>query len=149
MNELIQEYHPTNHAPTSVWESVGLPPRGIPLHRAIDLGLPVEFFDKLAALLSVDKKSLATYADIAPATLQRRLKAGRFSREESDRLYGFVAVINAATDLFEGDSQAASQWLKSTVRALNNRRPIEMLATRVEADAVLDVIGRLEHGVFS
>lgn len=149
MNELIQEYHPSAHRVINVWESVGLPSRGIPLHQAIEAGLPVAFFDRLAKLLDVDKKSLAAYADIAPATLQRRLKAGRFSRDESDRLYSFVAVINAATDLFEGNGEAASQWLKRPVRALNNRCPIEMLATRVEADAVLDVIGRLEHGVFT
>ncbi|MEX5670013.1 antitoxin Xre/MbcA/ParS toxin-binding domain-containing protein, partial [Pseudomonas neuropathica] len=42
---------------------------------------------------------------------------------------------------------AVNEWLTSPVRGLGSKRPLEMLGTRVEANAVLDLIGRLERGV--
>ncbi|MHC9037670.1 antitoxin Xre/MbcA/ParS toxin-binding domain-containing protein [Cobetia marina] len=35
------------------------------------------------------------------------------------------------------------------MRGLGGRRPVEMVATTAGAEAVLDLIGRLEHGVFA
>ncbi|MCF5646003.1 DUF2384 domain-containing protein, partial [Pseudomonas syringae] len=52
-----------------------------------------------------------------------------------------------ALDLFEDDTEGTRQWLANPVHGLGNRKPLEMLATSAEAQAVLDLIGRLEHGV--
>lgn len=35
------------------------------------------------------------------------------------------------------------------VRGLGDRRPMDMLSTSAESQAVIDLIVRLEHGVFS
>lgn len=37
--------------------------------------------------------------------------------------------------------------MKSPARGLNSRAPLDMMATRLETQAVIDVIGQLEHGV--
>ncbi|AFT68843.1 hypothetical protein B5T_00558 [Alloalcanivorax dieselolei B5] len=66
---------------------------------------------------------------------------------EQKEPYRFAEVLKAATDLFEGDKARARQWLLNPVRGLGGRRPIEMLATSAGAEAVLNLIGRLEHGV--
>ena len=74
----------------------------------------------------------------------RRAKTGRLNTVESDRLVGLIAVFEQALSLFEDDVSAATS---SPVRGLGSRRPIDMLCTRVETNAVLDLIGRLERGV--
>ncbi|MFT0137715.1 antitoxin Xre/MbcA/ParS toxin-binding domain-containing protein [Alcanivoracaceae bacterium MT1] len=66
---------------------------------------------------------------------------------EQKELYRFAEVLKAATDLFEGDKVRARQWLLNPVRGLGGRRPVEMIATSAEAEAVLNLIGRLEHGI--
>ena len=86
---------------------------------------------------------------ISPATLQRRAQAGRFKQDEGDRLYRFAKVFKSAVDLFEGNRERAKRWLLNPVRGLGNRRPVEMVATTAGAEAVLNLIGRLEHGVFA
>ncbi len=131
------------------WQSVGFPARGDKLYKALHAGLPFEVYGKLAKMSGLDKATLATTTTIAPATLQRRAKAGSFSKDESDRLYRFAEVFKATLDLFENDKHAARHWLKSSIRGLGNKRPIDMLSTSAETDAVLDLIGRLEHGVFA
>jgi uncharacterized protein (DUF2384 family) len=49
-------------------------------------------------------------------------------------------VNGRAIDLFEGDSSLAADWLKLPQRMLQGHQPIAVAA-------VLNLIGRLEHGV--
>ena len=85
---------------------------------------------------------------IAPSTLARRAKAGRFNVVESGRLVALVAVFEEALSLFENYKAAATELMNSPVRELGSKHPIDMLGTRVETQAVLDFIGQLEEGVW-
>nr|WP_237150797.1 MULTISPECIES: antitoxin Xre/MbcA/ParS toxin-binding domain-containing protein [unclassified Pseudomonas] len=58
-----------------------------------------------------------------------------------------IAVFEQALFLFEDDAATATEWMSSPVRGLGSKRPLEMLRTRVETNAVLDLIGRLQRGV--
>jgi len=60
----------------------------------------------------------------------------------------FDKVFQTALALF-GNEEAVNHWLKHPVRGLGNKRPIDMLSTAEDTKAVLNLIGRLEHGVFS
>ena len=149
MSAELKPYRPRQSRRGSFWVAAGMPARASELHRALHKGLPYSVYNKLAALSGLDKKELARVTVIAPATLQRRAKTGKFNRDESDRLYRFAKVLKAATDLFEGDKEAAKIWLSEPVRGLGGRQPVEMLATSAETGFVLELIGRLEHGVFT
>lgn len=83
---------------------------------------------------------------VSTAKLRNRVKAGRFNASESDRLIALVIVYQEAIALFEGDAEAANKWMDSPAPRLDSKRPLEMLGTRVETAAVLDLIGRLERG---
>lgn len=97
----------------------------------------------------MESKELARYAVISSATLRRRAKAGRLKLDESDRLYRFTVVFKSAIELFEGDRERARRWILNPVRGLDGRRPVEMVTTTVGTKALLDLIGRVQHGVFS
>ncbi|PTP83175.1 antitoxin Xre/MbcA/ParS toxin-binding domain-containing protein [Vibrio splendidus] len=60
----------------------------------------------------------------------------------------FDNVFQIALALF-GTKEAANHWLNHPVRGLGNKRPIDMLATAEDTEVVLNLLGRLEHGVFS
>lgn len=130
------------------WQKIGLPSRGEKLYQLLKKGLPYHVFEVLVKISCLDKKDFAKVVTIPPATLRRRLEAGQFKQDESDRLYRYAEVMKAAIDLFEGDQEATNQWLQNKVRGLGDKRPIDMLGTTAETEAVLDLIGRLEQGVF-
>ena len=134
---------------SSVWDKVGIPARGNALYKVLEDGVAYDIFHNVADLTQLDKKDVAKAIHLAPATLARRAKSGKFNRQESDAFYRFTEVVSAAVDLFEGDQHAANQWLIKPVKGLGNRRPVDMLGTTAETEAVLDLIGRLEHGVFA
>ena len=58
------------------------------------------------------------------------------------------SVRNAAIELFNGDKKAAIHWLSTPCKALGNISPIDSIALTGHDQEVLDVIGRLENGVF-
>ncbi|MFT4927146.1 MAG: putative toxin-antitoxin system antitoxin component (TIGR02293 family) [Phenylobacterium sp.] len=147
MDTSIKVWHPQTSKQLNYWQTIGMPSRGARLHEALHNGLPYSVYSKLAEISGLDKKELAKVTVIAPATLQRRAKDGRFNKNESDRLYRFAEVFKAAIDLFEGDTKAATRWLSNPVRGLGDRHPTSMLGTSAETTAVLDIIGRLEFGV--
>lgn len=143
-------YRPeTSHDTSEFWTRLGIPSRGASLYKSLQQGLPYSTFTRLAQATGLDKQSMASVVNIAPATLQRRIKAGHFQQDESDRLYRLAQVYYATLELFEGDTDAAQGWLHRSTRGLGDVRPIDMITTSAQTNAVLDLIGRLEHGVFA
>lgn len=138
-----------NTPANNFWANLGLPNGTMELHQTLHHGISFEVYDKIASELGLEKKELAKITAIAPATLSRRAKSGLFNKDESDRLYRVAQVYKACLDLFEGDNASAQLWLKQPVKALANQIPLSLLTTHVETEWVLDVIGRLEHGVYS
>jgi putative toxin-antitoxin system antitoxin component (TIGR02293 family) len=57
-------------------------------------------------------------------------------------------LIEKVIALFEGDRAAANTWLQTRNRALGNQMPLTMAQTERGAQAVEDLIGRLEAGVY-
>lgn len=51
--------------------------------------------------------------------------------------------------MFEGDKNAAVAWLKRPAKALGGSTPLDYLDTAAGAEAVHDLITRLEHGVIT
>jgi len=127
--------------------TLGLPSRGTRLHDLVREGLRFEYLERIASLLQVQPRVVSKAVCLSPSTMARRSKAGRFDTVESDRLVALVTLFDEALSLFENDKVAAAEWMSSPVRGLGSRRPIDMLGTRVETKAVLDLIGQLERGV--
>ena len=57
-----------------------------------------------------------------------------------------AAIIRRTVEVI-GDRSDAMRWLGTPVRALNYATPISLLHDSQGRDAVLSVLGRLEHGV--
>ncbi|MDP2715703.1 antitoxin Xre/MbcA/ParS toxin-binding domain-containing protein [Rheinheimera sp.] len=64
-------------------------------------------------------------------------------------LRNYKAVQFAASNLFDGDMAATHKWLNEPAYSLGDKAPVDMLNSETETQQVLDLIGRLEHGVFS
>ena len=141
-------YTPGPSNPTDLLAQLGLPMRGAELHRRLHQGFEYKFSIDLLKHLQITQKEFYAILNFAPATIKRR-KGGRFTTEESDRLYRLAEIFNAAIELFEGDEERARKWLNHPVKGLGGARPVDMAITSAETEAAIDLIGRLEHGVFA
>lgn len=94
--------------------------------------------------LSVDE--IAALLDISPRTMSRRLKGGRLTPLESDRLYRFARLFEQALDIF-GSDEKARLWLKKEQVALGGRVPLQVARYEPGVQEVRNVLGRIAHGV--
>jgi putative toxin-antitoxin system antitoxin component (TIGR02293 family) len=124
-------------------------PDPVSLVREVERGLPYRAFDRLERSSGLGPQELALVADIPMRTLHRRRAQGRLDRGESDRLVRFGRVFGRALELFEGDVDAARQWLSRPLPALGDHRPLDLARTDVGTREVELLIGRLEHGIVS
>lgn len=115
----------------------------------IGRGLEFSVFEALREALDLSAAELVERLGIPERTFARRKKTGRFAPDESDRLLRLARVFAAAIELFEGDLEKARAWLAQSKRALGGRAPLEFASTEVGALEVENLIGRLEHGVYS
>jgi putative toxin-antitoxin system antitoxin component (TIGR02293 family) len=125
-----------------------------PLRSRLDLvplvreGLPYMALEAIGAHLHLSVEATAKSLGLSPRTLARRKETGLLDAVESERVVRLAEVAARAADVF-GSDESARAWLDEPNRALGGARPFAMLDTDMGAEAVRDVLGRIEHGVFS
>ena len=110
-------------------------------------GLPTSFLDHLKDTLDVTEAQLAGLVGIPRQTLVRRRLRGVLRRDEGDRAATVARVFNATLAYFEGNRDHALDWLKHPNPALAGETPLQRADTATGAEDVVDLIGRLEHGI--
>jgi putative toxin-antitoxin system antitoxin component (TIGR02293 family) len=110
-------------------------------------GISSAALDSITKSIRVTQSELATVLGIPERTLARRKKEGVLTSEESAKLVRLARVVERAEDVFEG-LDASLDWLKSPNAALSGATPLSLLDTDIGAESVLDMLGRIEHGVF-
>lgn len=117
------------------------------LVRQVSDGFPYGVLDHLRESVGLSVGSLARLLDINTRTLARRKGEGRLNTGESDRVLRLARVYANALGLFGGDLDKARRWLSTPKVALGGESPLDYARVEVGAQEVLDLIGRIEHGV--
>jgi putative toxin-antitoxin system antitoxin component (TIGR02293 family) len=140
----INVEHATPELPSAVdpgdtgWSTLG--ERGIPAQALVELA---------SALGLSGAVELAGELGLAERTLQRRLaKRQHLSSEEAERSIRVARALVKARHVLE-DEDAGARWLLTPSKALGGRRPLSLLGSGDGFTAVMDELGRIDHGVFS
>ena len=115
----------------------------------IAAGLPYHAVERLRAKSGLSLTDVARVTGIPLRTMSRRRDSGRLKPAESERLLRLTFLFEQAVDLFEGDANAVRSWLETPNAALHGDTPLQLAETEIGAREVENLIGRLEHGVFS
>ena len=116
--------------------------------RMVQAGLPVQELEQLLAALDVPMERLVLILGISKATLYRRKAEGRLGLAESDRILRLALLMGKAVEVLESEENAR-RWLKSPQIGLGGAVPLDYSETEVGARQVEDLLGRIEHGVYS
>ena len=119
------------------------------LIREVERGISYQAIESLAAESGIAVPDLASSIGIPPRTLARRRAAGKLAPDESERLLRLSTIFEEAVKLFEGEIPAAVAWLTTGKKVLGGQTPLAYCRTEIGAREVENLIGRLEHGVFS
>ena len=113
----------------------------------VRLGIDATAVEALGALLGQPLSVVLATVGISERTWARR-RSSVLTPAESDHVVRLVRVMDRATGVL-GDGAAARRWLASPARAFDAQTPLQMAASETGAALVFDLLGRIEHGVFS
>jgi putative toxin-antitoxin system antitoxin component (TIGR02293 family) len=122
------------------------------VHEMLSRGLPREALTQLISNVAVlhDHALLKAAIGVSLRTSQRmKAASGKpLSPEQSGRVWKFAEILAKATEVL-GSQDEAEHWLERPAMALDQRRPIDLLATPTGANLVADLLVRLEYGVYT
>lgn len=117
--------------------------------KAVEKGFSWKTFERFLKNIDLPAEQIADILGIPRRTLARRKVEGRLKADESDRLLRLARVFGSALDLFNGNRDAAVLFLTDVNIALGGVAPIELARTHLGAEEVENLVGRIQHGLFS
>ena len=120
-------------------------------HEMLFEGLPGKALNTLLDSLAIQKSAALEKAiGMSLRTVQRyRDSPSRpLSQQQSGRIWKFAEILAKAIEVL-GSQQEAERWLDSQAMGLNQRRPIDLLATPAGVELVEEFLERLAYGVYA
>ncbi|WP_429148189.1 antitoxin Xre/MbcA/ParS toxin-binding domain-containing protein [Aeromonas veronii] len=143
-------YHPSSDAvtPNRLLEGLGIPRDPLGAHQWIVAGVLPDILYRLAELMKTDVRIVCQWAGISRSTLTRKLRmAAPLSISQGARVYGVAQALDAALVFHRNDTVKTLSWLNRTAWGLGGVAPAKLLATSMGVQAVVDLVGRIRHGV--
>ncbi|WP_404415053.1 antitoxin Xre/MbcA/ParS toxin-binding domain-containing protein [Marinospirillum sp.] len=142
-------FKPKRVSKNNFWFNLGIEDAKTTRADAVHQGFKPKVYRNLAEKTKLSQSEFCKITHIPLSTMKRKLTNDeRFSTQESDAIYRLAMLIKLATDLFS-DEKKALDWIRESVYGLGGKRPLDMVATTVDFEMVKDLIGRVDHGVFS
>ncbi len=117
------------------------------LYEISRIGLPKKALLHLVSNLNVSIRSMSQLLNITERTIQRKSDQDLLDVSTTEQILQIAEVFSRGNDVF-GSTDNFQNWMNSENMSIGGRKPIELLPSRYGAQMVLDVIGRIEHGVF-
>jgi putative toxin-antitoxin system antitoxin component (TIGR02293 family) len=126
----------------------------IPLHSEFDLlqltrnGLKLSSVINVAQFLNITLDKMADILHISSRTVQRKKDSDVLSSYSSEQAIEVAEVIAKGLEVFQ-NREVFNTWMQSEIAALNYQKPLDLLDTSFGTKLILQVLGRIEHGVYS
>lgn len=117
--------------------------------RRVEEGLPVLEVVQFGRQAGFSTDELARLIQIPSRTYARRIASkGRLKVPEGERAVRIMRLFEQAKRVFVTDENTRG-WFNARILALGGKTPLEYAQTEPGAREVENIIGRIEHGVFS
>jgi putative toxin-antitoxin system antitoxin component (TIGR02293 family) len=114
----------------------------------VEEGIPKHSLEFLKQQIGFDYDQLAQVLNVARATLINKKSAEKFNTDLSDKIMDLADIISFGFEVFE-DRERFKAWLQLPNRALGGKKPFDLMHTSFGRDEVRDLLGRIDHGVYS
>ena len=129
-----------------------IPAGGLEVHDLVARGIPASALLHAYQQVEVlrDEHAFTRIMAMSLRSLQRlRDKPSAvLALDAGGRLWRFAEILAKAADVL-GSREAAQRWLAGPVMGLDQRRPIDLLATPAGTAMVDEFLDRLDHGVYT
>ena len=107
--------------------------------------IELEQFKEEAAL---DYDTLAQGLAVGRATLLNLKGDQKFKFAVSEKIVGLIDIYSYGYEVF-GNKANFNNWMLSPNKAINGQKPFDLIDNQFGREEVSDLIGRIEHGIYS
>ena len=100
------------------------------------------------AVFKFSDKDFAIIAGTSARTLSRLKANQNIPQQAAEVTISLMRALAKATEIF-GSEEAAISWLKTPNKLLGGITPVQALSSRFGAEEVMDMLGRVEWGIYS
>ena len=146
----LSVYQPSTQASSAhtLMTTLNIPQDPLSAHLWIVAGVAPGIIHRLAELMNTDSGLICRLAGISRSTVARKLRIeAPLSISQGARVYGVVQALNAALSLNKNDTAKALSWLNRPAWGLGGVAPATLLNTPMGVQAVVNLVGRIQHGV--
>lgn len=141
--------HPRSYT-HSLALSLEIPSDPLGIHLWIVAGITPSILIRLIESVRSDMKTICYLTGISRSTVNCKLRRGTpLTLVQGTRVYGVIQALDAVISLHNGDFAMAMSWLHCSAKGLGGKKPADVLATPMGVQAVVELIGRIEHGIVS
>jgi putative toxin-antitoxin system antitoxin component (TIGR02293 family) len=127
-----------------------------PVHNTLDFlylsqkeQLSIEAIRSIQRLMKFTNKEMSEMLSISESTLQRRYNSEvPLSKDEAEKAFHITKVIARGMEVY-GSLDDFLAFLHANSRALGNIKPIEIMSSSIGRDEILNLLGRIEWGMYS
>lgn len=107
-----------------------------------------QFGDVAHSIAMVSEKELAEIAGLSQRTISRMSPDSLLPPQCAEVIISIMRTYDRAVEVFENED-TAHKWLKTPLKVLGSKSPLEAVSNRFGAELVLDILGRIEQGIYS
>lgn len=93
-------------------------------------------------------KDFAVIAGTSARTLSRLKPKQNIPPQAAEVTISLMRAFSKAIEIF-GSEENAVKWLKAPNQLLDDMTPVQAMSSRFGAEEVMDILGRIEYGVYS
>lgn len=118
--------------------------------RALSLkGVPKNEYNNFIHLIfNFSDKEFAIVAGTSSRTLSRLKPEDNIPKQAAEVTISLMRAYSKATEIF-GNKDSAVKWLKMPNNILGGITPVQAMSSRFGAEEVMDILGRMEYGIYS
>jgi putative toxin-antitoxin system antitoxin component (TIGR02293 family) len=121
-----------------------------PTHGEIMGGFHAHAVVEVAQKFGITPAAMAERIGVSRSTFHRKQKEDSLlATHESDALARHAGLLSHAIAVFDGDEEAAMQWLNCPQIGLGNAVPLECAKTSFGFREVEKLLTRIDHGVYA
>lgn len=112
-------------------------------------GVPKRAYNQIVhGVFKISDKDFASIAGTSVRTLARLKPDQLLPFQTAEVIISLMRAHQKATEIF-GSEEKSVEWLKSPNAVLGGISPVQALNSRFGAEEVMDILGRIEYGVYS
>ena len=107
-----------------------------------------EYNNIVHVIFKFTDKDFAIIAGTSARTLSRLKADQNIPQQAAEVTISLMRAYKRASEIF-GSEENAVKWLKTSNSVLGGITPVQALSSRFGAEEVMDILGRIEYGVYS